>query len=260
MASELLSSSSSWAKGPSALGVRHTLHPCQQHSDPRADVHVGLLPGLCPSWHLGSSSHPPCSQPAPKPISRAGRLRPSQRVVPAGNTGSIHPPPSATAAGGMGSPCTAHLGSGSDPVRLRLLYLRGAGPSCQHPSSSSGCTGSFVGPCSSIRKGSLFKVLFQGEMLLLKNRWVLQVSGGFVLIFITRWRGGKVLPSLSLLSSWHLCSGSALDGPGERRGPRSPCVWGLDAGKAPPYGPCAAGVLGLVPHKSGGSLPLEAQF
>ena len=103
-----------------------------------ADIHVGELPGLCLSWHLGSSSHPLCSQPAPKPISRAERPQPSPCVVPAGST---YPPPSATAARGTGSPCTTHLGSGSKPACLRLLHLWGAGPSCRCPSSSSGYAG-----------------------------------------------------------------------------------------------------------------------
>lgn len=79
-------------------------------------IHMGELPDLCRSCHLSPSSHPPCPQPAPKPISREGRLWPSPCVVPAGSTGSSHPPPSATASGGTGSPCTTHLGSGSRPV------------------------------------------------------------------------------------------------------------------------------------------------
>lgn len=103
-----------------------------------AHVYMGELLGLLLSWHLRSSSHPPCSQPAPKPVSRAGRPQPSPCVVPAGSTGSTHPLPSATAAGGTGSPCTTHLSSGSKPA---CLHLWGVGLNRRCLSSSSGCTG-----------------------------------------------------------------------------------------------------------------------
>lgn len=140
-----------------------------------AYVHVGELPGLCLSWHLGSSSHLPCSQPALKLISRAGRPRPSPCMVPTGSAGSTASPLSATAAGDAGSPCTTHLSLGSKPV---CSVCGEWGPSCRCPSSCSGCTGA-LWDCANSEEISVFKVLFQVETLLFKSGWVLQMSGGF---------------------------------------------------------------------------------
>lgn len=144
-----------------------------------AYVHVGELPGLCLSWHLGSSSHLPCSQPALKLISRAGRPRPSPCMVPTGSAGSTPSPLSATAAGDAGSPCTTHLSLGSKPTCLCLPRLWGVGAELPVPLQLLRLHRSFVGLCKFRGNVSVFKVLFQVETLLFKSGWVLQMSGGF---------------------------------------------------------------------------------
>ena len=76
---------------------------------------------------------------------QGGCAQASARSQQAAQAACIHLPPSARAAEGRGSPRAARLGSGSDPVCLHLLRLRGEGPSCRCPSSSTGCTGPLRG-------------------------------------------------------------------------------------------------------------------